>query len=283
MREAMFYSNSENGTVVCMLCPHRCHLMHDHFGKCRVRKNLDGRLMSLNYAAATAIHVDPIEKKPLFHFMPGTQTLSIGSYGCNFHCPYCQNYPISLEKPLTRVIEPEMIIKKAIELNLPSISYTYNEPVVYYEYVFETAKLAKKKGIANIMVTNGFIESEPLEMLLPYIDAMNIDLKAFYQKTYRSFCGGDLEPVLKTIERAHHGCHIEITTLLVTEMHTKEELENLFCWIAGVSPNIPLHLSRYFPKYQHQAPMTSKDWLSMVKESGEQHLNYVYLGNVSTK
>ncbi len=283
MREAMFYHTfSDDGTLTCLLCPHRCHLVPGFSGKCRVRKNIDGRLMSMNYAELTAINLDPIEKKPLFRFMSGTKTLSIGSYGCNFSCSYCQNYSISMGEPVTRSVGPERIIEEATELNVPSISYTYNEPVVYYEYVLETAKQAKKKGLANIMVTNGYIEDEPLVTLLPYMDAMNIDLKAFRQDAYRRFCGGDLEPVLNTIERAYQQCHIEITTLLVTDMHEKDELENMFRWIAGISPDIPLHLSRYFPSYKHQAPATPKAWLTEVKNCADQYLNYVYLGNIPT-
>lgn len=281
MREAMHYQVfPEKLDVQCMLCPHRCVILSGKAGKCSVRKNEKGSLISINYGQLTAINLDPVEKKPLFHFMPGTTTLSIGSFGCNLRCPYCQNYHISMGNPGTRNVTPEILINRAIEMGIPSISYTYNEPTVYYEYVYETAKLAKQKGLSNIMVTNGYIEEAPLKELLPFIDAMNVDLKAFSEKTYQSFCGGDLDTVLRSISSAHSQCHIEITTLLVTDMHKLNELERMFQWISGLSPQIPLHLSRYFPSHQYHASMTPKSWMEQVKKTALKYLDNVYLGNI---
>jgi pyruvate formate lyase activating enzyme len=266
--------------IQCELCPHYCRLKPDQTGRCRVRMNHQGSLMSLNYGRISAIQIDPVEKKPLAKFMPGTKTFSIGSYGCNLHCPFCQNYHLSMETPATQHIMPEKIIDQALKVRTPSISYTYNEPVVSYEYVQETARLAHEQGLANIMVTNGYICQEPLRQLLPFLDAMNIDLKTFNENTYRSVCGGGLTPVLETIKTAAASVHIEVTLLLVTEMHGLKELEEMFKWLSSISRDIPLHISRYFPVYHHHEPPTSIGWLGQVHRLALKHLNYVYMGNV---
>lgn len=281
MKEAMYYK-IEDDHVECRLCAHHCRIKEDKTGICRVRKNIGGKLYSLNYGKLTAIHDDPVEKKPLYHFMPGTRTLSLGSYGCNFACRFCQNYEIAQEQP-SFVLErsPEDIVDMAIREGFPSIAYTYNEPTVFYEFMLETAKHAHSKGLKNIMVTNGFIEREPLEELLDYMDAFNIDLKTFNDDTYRKICGGRLEPVLETIKRASSRSHVEVTTLIVTEMNdTEEELTQIFEWLAGVDKNIPLHLTRYFPCYKYHEPPTDIDFMKKMHEKANKYLTHVHLGNI---
>ena len=281
MKEAMYYKLFDDH-IECQLCAHHCRIKEEKTGICRVRKNIEGKLYSLNYGKLTAIHDDPVEKKPLYHFMPGTRTLSIGSYGCNFACRFCQNYEIAQEQP-SFIIDrtPEDIVNMAIREGFPSISYTYNEPTVFYEFMLDTAKLAHSKGLKNIMVTNGFIENEPLEELLEYMDAFNIDLKTFNDETYRRICGGRLEPVLETIKLASSKSHVEVTTLIVTGMNdTEEELTRIFEWLAGVDENIPLHLTRYFPAYKYNEPPTDVDFMRRMHEKARKYLTNVHLGNI---
>ena len=281
MQEAMFYIEIDKETLQCHLCPHLCQLKSRQVGRCSVRKNIDNKLYSLNYGKISAIQVDPIEKKPLYSFMPNTSTLSIGSFGCNLACSFCQNHHIAKELPPTRDMQPKDIIELALQFKTPSISYTYNEPIIFYEFMLDTAKLARENNIKNIAVTNGYITEKPLSNILPYIDAMNIDLKSFKKDTYNKFCKGQLEPVKRTIEAANLSCHVEVTTLVVTDMNDdREELLELFKWLANVDKGIPLHLSRYFPRFQYDKPATSVELLEDIKAEAEKYLKYVYLGNV---
>ena len=281
MKKAMFYEKRGENTA-CKLCAHGCVIKLDRTGLCGVRKNIGGELYTLNYGKLSAINIDPVEKKPLKHFMPGTKTLSIGSYGCNFSCLYCQNWNIAHETPSYLVEKtPEEIVDMTIEEGYPSISYTYNEPTVFYEFMLDTAKLAKEKGLMNIMVTNGFIQREPIELLLQYIDAMNIDLKTFRAETYKSICGGRLEPVKETIKIAAKKCHVEVTTLIVTGMNDNEqELTELFEWLASVDKGIPLHITRYFPAYKYNEPPTDVEFMRKMHEKAKRYLDNVYLGNI---
>lgn len=281
MKEAMYYKNVVDH-IECRLCAHHCRIKEEKTGICRVRKNIGGKLYSLNYGKLTAIHDDPVEKKPLYHFMPATRTLSLGSYGCNFSCRFCQNYEIAQEEPSFLIDRtPEDIVDMAIREGFPSIAYTYNEPTVFYEFMLDTAKLAHSKGLKNIMVTNGFIEKEPLEELLEYMDAFNIDLKTFNDETYRKICGGRLQPVLETIKLANGKSHVEVTTLIVTGMNdTEEELTQIFEWLSGIDKDIPLHLSRYFPAYKYHEPPTDIDFLKRMNEKAKKYLNHVHLGNI---
>ena len=281
MKKALFYETTGENSV-CKLCAHGCVVKPEKTGLCGVRKNINGELYTLNYGKLSAINIDPVEKKPLKHFMPGTKTLSIGSYGCNFSCLYCQNYHIAHETP-SYLIEktPEEIVDMTIEEGYPSISYTYNEPTVFYEFMLDTAKLAHEKGLRNIMVTNGFIQREPLELLIQYIDAMNIDLKTFRDNTYRSICGGRLDPVKETIQLAAKKCHVEVTTLIVTGMNDNEqELTELFEWLAEVDKGIPLHITRYFPAYKYNEPPTDVEFMRSMHEKAKKYLDNVYLGNI---
>ncbi|MBN4056456.1 AmmeMemoRadiSam system radical SAM enzyme [bacterium AH-315-K05] len=280
MKEAYFYKSIAE-SVICILCPHKCLIKINETGICAVRKNIDGKLYSMNYGRLSSINLDPIEKKPLMRFLQNTITLSIGSYGCNLSCLFCQNYCVAKRTPLIVYRTPEDIVNLAIEYDIPSISFTYNEPIVSYEFVLDTAILAKEKGIKCVLVTNGYVEASPLIHLLQYIDAMNIDLKTFSQDKYREICNGEVEPVKRTIRIANKFSHIEVTTLLVTGMNDKEaELLELFKWLAKVDRNIPLHVTRYFPCYKYEKPATGIAFARKVKRMAESVLSHVYLGNV---
>lgn len=287
-KEAMFYEKLENKQVCCLLCPHNCKIPLEGRGICGVRKNIDGMLYSLNYGEISSIGLDPIEKKPLNRFHPGNYILSMGSIGCNLKCPFCQNHNISQVKPEevnTQFSSSEEIVEKALFLRRQGnigIAYTYNEPTVWYEFVYDTAKLAKEKGLLNVLVTNGYINKEPLEQLLPYIDAMNIDLKAYNERFYKELAKGGLDEVKATIEIAYQKCHVEITTLVIPGWNDSAfEMEGMANWLAYLSPDIPLHLSRYFPNYlMIDRPPTPMETLKQLKKVADQYLKHVYLGNV---
>ena len=198
-------------SVHCTLCPHHCKLKDGQTGRCGVRKAFGDKLYSLNYGRISAMHIDPIEKKPIIGWMPGSRILSFGSFGCNFHCGFCQNYEISLHVPYTTEMQPEEIVQWALDNGLPSIAYTYNEPTIFYEMMYDTAILAKGKGLKNVMVTNGFIEEEPLELILDYMDAMNIDLKTYSDEIYRRLGGRSVGHILGTIEKASQRCHVAVS------------------------------------------------------------------------
>lgn len=271
--------------VVCPICPHACGLEEGRTGICRARKNLNGNVVSINYGKITSIGLDPIEKKPLARFMPGSRILSVGSFGCNLSCPFCQNYTIAGgdQGISVRVVMPEELVDMAIRM-VPEgnigVAFTYNEPLIGYEYVMDCARLVRQKNLKNIVVTNGYINQKPLEDLLPFIDAMNIDLKGFTQEFY-SKLGGDLEPVKRTIAMASHECHVEVTTLIIPgENDSEEEMEALSGWLAGLDSDIPLHISRFFPRhlYGDRSP-TPVDTIYRLAEVAGKKLKYVYSGN----
>jgi pyruvate formate lyase activating enzyme len=284
MKEARFYEKLEEDRVRCLLCPHHCKISPGRTGICRVRQNAGGVLCTLNYGQVTSWAVDPIEKKPLYHFYPGSQIFSVGTFGCNFHCGFCQNWQIAHKTPPTEKISPEELVRIAVDAGKRAgsigIAYTYSEPNVWFEYVYDTAKLAHEHGLKNVLVTNGFIEEEPLQELLPFIDAMNIDVKAFSERFYKEVCHGHLAPVLRTVEIAHQQCHVEITNLLVpTENDREEEIESLVDWIASIDRAIPLHFSRYFPQYKFTLPPTPLETLKKAREVALRRLQFVYIGN----
>lgn len=269
--------------VKCKLCPHQCLIKNGDSGICRVRKNKDGTLYTVNYGEISSIGVDPIEKKPLYHFYPASRILSLGTYGCNFKCQFCQNWKISQENPPTQRLTPEKVIELAEQKNVKSIAYTYSEPVVWYEFVKETAEKAAKKGLKNVLVTNGFINPKPLENILPYIDAANVDLKSFNNDFYKKYAGGRVEPVKETIKTMANNIHLEITTLLINDLNDdREELEKLFEWIADLNKSIPLHLSRYFPAYKMDKPATEIKTMENAYDLARKYLDFVYLGNLRT-
>ena len=285
MKQAMFFKKLDKDKVHCYLCPHNCILSPEGIGACRARKNVGGTLYSLNYARIASIALDPIEKKPLYHFHPGKLILSAGTFGCNFKCGYCQNWSIAHKEVQTTELEPEGLARLAEEYaarGSVGVAYTYNEPSIWYEYVLDSAVLVKENGLANVLVTNGFISREPLDRLLPLIDAMNIDVKAFTEGFYEKYCKGSLEDVMKTVERAAGSCHVEVTTLVIPGLNDSPgEIERLAAWLASISPDIVLHLSRFFPNYKMTGiPPTPASTLEAARSSALSHLKHVYLGNI---
>ena len=277
------YWESEGAALRCTLCPHYCLIQPGRTGRCRVRLNEDGELYTQNYAEVTAIALDPIEKKPLYHFSPGQMILSVGTWGCNLQCRFCQNWEIAHGDPAFVATSAEKLAELAEQqgpLNL-GVAYTYSEPIVWFEYVCDAATAVKRRGLKNVLVTNGFINPEPLTELLPLMDAMNIDLKAFSQGFYQDICGGGLEAVKKTIATAAGSCHVEVTTLIVPGLNDgDEEITQLARWLAGVDPAIPLHLSRYFPRYRMELPATPTESLFHARSVAQRYLHNVYVGNV---
>lgn len=276
----MFYKKVDEA-IICNLCPHNCTIKEGQTGRCRVRENINGKLCSSNYNLISSIQIDPIEKKPIVNWMPGTEILSIGSYGCNFHCSFCQNHSISLSTPETIQLTAEDIVNQALSFNVPSIAYTYNEPTVFYEMMLETAELAHKKGLKNVIVTNGFINKEPLLKILPYIDAMNIDLKTYSDENYKKLGGKSVSDILETIKIASQHCHVEVTILLVPKITDDiEAFERLMNKLKILAPNIVLHLSRYFPRYHYEEPATPIVLMQEFREIAIKYFKHVYLGNV---
>ncbi len=289
MKEALYYKKVKNNIVHCYLCPWNCVIKPNNFGNCGARKNIEGKLYPLVYAKPVSVAIDPIEKKPLYHFFPGSSALSIGTLGCNLHCLNCQNYDISQSKAdefIRREVQPKELIETAIKNNCKSISYTYNEPTIFYEYVLETAKLARKKGIKNTMVTNGYINKEPLKELYPLIDAANIDLKSLDEDFYKRICGVRLKPVLEAIKEIKKiGTWIELTNLIIPGHNDKkEQIEKLVKWVKeNVGIKTPLHFSAFYPTYKMlDAERTPPQTLLKAKEIAKKHgLKYIYLGNTS--
>ncbi|MGM0502728.1 MAG: AmmeMemoRadiSam system radical SAM enzyme [Bacillota bacterium] len=282
MQEADFYEQYED-KVRCLLCPHYCELESGQTGLCQVRKAEDNKLWATSYAQVSSIAEDPIEKKPLYQFHPKSSILSLGSIGCNLSCQFCQNYQIAQELNVpTRELKPQEAIDLAKEKDSFGIAYTYSEPLVWYEYVLETAKLAQQEGLKNVLVTNGMINSAPLKELLPYIDAVNLDIKAFTTEFYEQICSGDLETAKQSAELIYEsGTHLELTTLIIPGLNdAPAEIKNLVDWIASLSSDIPLHLSRYFPRYKLDKPATPRETLEQTKDIAEEKLSNVYLGNI---
>lgn len=285
MKEAMFYSHQTDGRIQCHLCPHGCQIKPGGRGICRVRVHQNGRLETTNFAQVSACALDPVEKKPLYHFHPGKTIYSLGTFGCNLSCQFCQNWGISQGDPPVRTLLPPDAVATAQlharDGDCIGLAYTYSEPVVWYEYVLETAKLAREAGLKNVMVTNGMIQPEPLGMLLPWLDAMNIDLKAFSSDFYREICGGYLEPVKDAIRLAAASCHLELTVLLIPGLNDGDaEIRALSSWIAEIDPLIPVHFSRYFPQYKMTRPPTSIATLQKARDIAKEVLSFVYVGNV---
>jgi pyruvate formate lyase activating enzyme len=280
MKEAMFYKVNENWAM-CQLCPNKCIIKPDAYGICGTRFYSEGKLLAINYGEISGIQIDPIEKKPLAHWRPGTQVLSFGSYGCNLKCPFCQNYAISQFKPKVITMTPDSIIAQVIANDLDAIAYTFNEPTVNYEMVYDTAKAAHKLGIANVVVTNGYINEAPLMALLPYIDAMNIDVKSYDDERMLEICGARLTPVIDTIKRAKKSCHVELTMLIVPGLNDDlEAMDQFIPWLFSEVGDLPMHISRYFPVYEYDLPPTNIDLMLQMLKSARRYFTHVYLGNV---
>ncbi len=289
MKEAMLYQKKEDRKVHCFLCAHHCQVSNGKYGFCKVRQNIDGTLFTHSYGKIIAQHVDPIEKKPLYHFYPGSSSYSIATKGCNFTCGFCQNWQISqTTDEKRRSIEETSagyIVKKAIELGCKSISCTYTEPTIYFEYAYDVCKSAKSKGLSTVFVTNGYMTKEALQTIRPYLDACNIDLKSFDENFYRKNCSAKIEPVLQTIRDAFDmGIWIEITTLVIPgENDSENDFKKIAQFIAEISTDIPWHVSRFFPQYEFvQREFTKVETIERAKEIGlEAGLRYVYSGNVA--
>jgi len=283
--EALFYERVDSSRVQCGLCPHRCLLGEGKTGICGVRTNRNGILYTSIYGEVSAFSMDPIEKKPLYHFHPGKSILSAGTVGCSFRCGFCQNYHISQDPGYpTDYKSPEETVSIALENGSMGIAYTYSEPMVWYEWVIDTCRLAREQGLKNVFVTNGYINREPLKELLQYSDAFNIDLKSFSEEFYRKHTGGRLRPVLDTIEEIskREEIALEVTTLVIPGHNdSEEEMGRLTSWLSALSPDIPYHLSAYRPMYKFAAPPTGISTLLHLKSVAEKSLRYVYLGNVS--
>ena len=274
-----------NDKLECLLCPHHCKLDIGKTGICGVRKNTGEKIELTTYGVLSGYSLDPVEKKPLYHFFPGNNILSIGSFGCNMKCDFCQNFHISQKVPESLV--PEVTINKIIKDALSTeknigIAFTYNEPIIWFEYMKDVAEAAKKEGLYTVMVSNGYVNSAPLKEIIEFIDAFNIDLKAFNNTFYRKLTGAELEPVkdsLKQIVRS--GKHLEITTLVIPGLNDNEEEMKLQSeWMAGeLGEDIPFHLSRYFPTYKRDNPPTTEASLKKLFDIASGNLDYVYMGN----
>ncbi len=291
MHEAQFYKKLNDLRVECQLCPVFCVLKDGQTGNCKVRVNKQGKLLTLVYNKIAAFGIDPIEKKPLYHFYPGKNILSIGEVGCNLHCSFCQNHNISqckaIDYPGFQIITSEQIVLKALETNNNiGIAYTYNEPFTFYEFMLDTAKLAHYKGLKNVVVSNGYINTEPLKKILPFIDAFNIDLKSFSNKFYKKETKGKIEPVLNALKIiATSNSHLEITNLVIPGLNDDErQFEKMVKWIkVELGNDIPLHLSRYFPQYKMNLTPTPVEKLKHLYVLAKKYLNHVFLGNVNDK
>lgn len=288
MKEALFYKKLDEKKVHCHICPHNCIIVEGKKGKCSVRENQKGKLYSLVYGKLISTAIDPIEKKPLFHFMPGVKTLSIAAVGCNFNCLFCQNWEISQANPEDvpfSEFTPEQVVEMAKKNNCKAIAYTYTEPAMLYEFILDTSKLARKVGIKNIFISNGYINKEPAKKLFRYIDAANIDIKAFTEEFYKKYCGGKLKPILETLKLINSiGVHIELTNLILTGLNDDTvEIENMCRWIKdNLGEDIALHFSRSHPSYKmNDIQATSESILvkayEIAKKAG---LKYVYIGNI---
>ncbi|SCP99349.1 AmmeMemoRadiSam system radical SAM enzyme [Anaerobium acetethylicum] len=290
MKEAILYEKLENGKVKCAVCNHRCVIGEGKRGICGVRENRKGVLYALNYGMTISAANDPIEKKPLYHFLPGTMIYSFATVGCNFRCSWCQNWEISQASKPARPIEgtyvtPEEHVARAIELGCPSIAYTYSEPTIFLEYALDTMKLAHEKGLKNVWVTNGYMSKETLDLIIPYLDAANVDYKGPDDGVYEKYCGGKAIHIMENlIYLQKAGIHQEITTLIVPGVNDKrEQLEEIAKFVADeVGTDVPWHISRFFPNWKMMdVPITPLETLKMAEKIGkEAGLKYIHIGNV---
>jgi len=283
-RVAEFWEKLDNNDIRCLLCPHFCQISENKTGRCGVRRNISGILIAESYGCVTSIALDPIEKKPLYMFKPGNMIVSVGSYGCNFRCQFCQNSGISIEynniktEKFTPALLTEVAIMAIKDKNI-GVAYTYNEPFIGFEFVKDCSLLTKEAGLANVLVTNGYINKEPLEKLLPAIDALNVDIKGYNKRTYNKV-GGTLSPVLNTIEVASKVCHVEVTTLVIPN-ENEDEIEEIAKWLSSIDTNIPYHLSRFFPRYKYSgSEPTPPETMYKLYDIAKRYLKNVFLGNI---
>ncbi len=290
MHEAQLYSKGDDGGVICELCSHHCRIKDGHRGICGVRENRKGVLYTLVYGWLVAEHVDPVEKKPLFHFQPGSRSYSISTVGCNFHCRHCQNFSISqpgafpADNPPGTLRTPEEVVAKAVASGCQSISYTYVEPTIFFEFAYDCCVLARKQGLKNIFVSNGYMTEKATRKLAPVLDAINIDIKSFSDDFYRKICGARLQPVLDSVRLMHElGVWVEVTTLLIPGLNDSDaELREIAEFIVGLDPSIPWHVTGFYPTYKlTDRPATSAQSLQKAREIGlAAGLRHVYEGNI---
>jgi len=269
-----------SGAVACELCPHRCELAPGEAGHCRERFNRDGRMVLANYGKVTHLAVDPLERRGLFHFLPGRSCLSVGSGGCNMTCNYCLNFRVSQEDAPFEILSPAELVARALASGAPAIAFTYNEPVIWIEYVIDAARLARERGLAVVLKTNGYVEAAPLADLLACVDALNVDLKALDSEFYGKVCGARLDPVLDTLELCAGKTHLEVTWLTIPGLNDSEsEWQSGADWIASrLGRSTPVHLLAYFPRHQSPAPPTPIDTLLRARAAFRRRLDHVYLG-----
>jgi pyruvate formate lyase activating enzyme len=281
LKEAAYYEKLDGGKVHCHLCPQECKINDGRKGFCRARSNNGGVLYSDIYEQVLAAHLDPIEKKPLYHFHPGKPVFSIGTRGCNQRCDFCQNWEmVETDSPGTRITSDEVAAIAGRDGSI-GIAYTYNEPLIWFEFVLECAKKVRERGLKNVLVTNGSVNPEPLEELLPYVDAMNIDLKSMDPGFYKKICQSKLEPVLATIRRAKRSCHVEITNLLIPSHNDSDVLIGLLVdFVAELGRDTPLHFSAYYPCYKMTVEPTPVATLRRARDIATRKLDFVYMGNV---
>jgi pyruvate formate lyase activating enzyme len=279
------YTDAAGVKLQCRLCPHNCLIADGESGICQIRLNRSGDLSLPYYGSTTGTSIDPIEKKPLYHFFPGSSILSIGFFGCNFRCPFCQNYSISQTvADHAEKINPDELVELALKRKSFGIAYTYSEPVVHFEYVTEAASLAKRKGLKNVLVSNGFLNPEPAAALLDLMDAANIDLKSFNPDFYKREIGGNLAPVLEFLKIAAQKVLLEVTTLVIPGKNDGDgEIEEIASFIASLSPDIPLHLSCYYPTFKYSIEATTPDAVFRLAGIAKKHLRFVYPGNVGLR
>jgi len=294
MKEALLYKRvpgAQGQNIQCEVCNHQCLILPGRRGICGVRENQDGKLYALNYGKVIAAHIDPIEKKPLYHFLPGTFSYSIATVGCNFKCLHCQNADISQYTKewggeiIGDELLPEQVVKNAIKYNCPSISYTYTEPTIFLEYALDTMKLANQKGLKNVWVTNGYMSDKTLKLIKPYLDAANVDLKSFSDEFYKRVCGARLQPVLDNLIKIKKaGIHLEVTTLIIPgENDSEKELKQIAGFVVEkLGADTPWHVSRFFPAYKmNNLPPTPVEKIYQAVEIGKKTgIKYVYAGNV---
>lgn len=296
MKKAILYEKLENNKVRCIACSHQCLINDEKTGICGIRQNKDGDLYLLVYGKAISVNIDPVEKKPLFHFLPGQKAFSLGTIGCNFGCDFCQNWEISqLPKTIDKIREtsyemqhenwlPKTIVKNCQDSKIPMIAYTYNEPTIWAEYAFDTMKLAKGQGIKNVWVSNGFMSNKTLEFISPYLDAINIDLKSFSDDFYKKICKARLEPIKENIKKIwQKGIWTEVTTLIISELNDSEkELKQMAEFLKDISVDIPWHISAFYPSYKMLdiAPTPQETLIKAYKIGKDAGLKYVYTGNI---
>ncbi len=282
MTRAAWWHPQDSGKVVCELCPLNCTLKTDQVGPCGTRKNQDGTMRPLHYGQLVSAGLDPIEKKPLYHFHPGGQIMSVAAPGCNLHCQFCQNWSISQGRDQATASQtPLQVVEAALAAGSLGLAFTYSEPLVWFEFVRDTAKEARRAGLKNVLVTNGFLNPQPLAEILPLIDGANIDLKAMDEEFYRKICKAELEPVLAAIKQFHQaGVHLEVTNLLIPGFNDSPgQIDKVIDFVVDLDPDIPLHFSAYHPAWKMKAPPTPRATMLMALARAQSRLPWVYLGN----